>query len=537
MARNTVKEVGTMGILRDVKPHLLPSRVWSDGRNIRFNKNKVFRMGGVEEVLPATVTGLLNTGLATSATAKYLLYTTGAKCFSYDGISQVDITRAFGGDYSEDADHLFNIQMFNGLTLFNNGVDIPQQWLPGGTMENLINWDVTWTAKQMTSYKSILFALNMGEGVNLYPHRLRWSSPADPGALPSTWDAADPTNEAGIIDFSDTEAGVLVAAQELGDRLYVYKEGAIWVMNYIGGAALFSRVLLVRNIGLSVPRSLVTLPSLSQASVGHQFFAGDENFYTMDGIRTTPIFEEVFRREILKLVDQTNYKSRSFSVVNYRENELWFCVPEAGADFCTLAFCLNYQNNSYSIRELSGVSKIVSGIGIDVASGVAQADIPFDDETLFDDETGFDDTVATLSKSVIIEASPGREQLFYSDIGTKDYDGAPQLSYIERVGLTTIKNDYRNPEADVQQYEVRKLVTAIIPKLYAGATQMFVGVQEKDVDVVTWTNVGTADGSKYRYNLGLPLSGRFLSFKFESIGDDAMELGGFDYELNVLGEY
>jgi hypothetical protein len=223
-------------------------------------------------------------------------------------------------------------------------------------------------------------------------------------------------------------------------------------------------------------------------------------------------------------------------VVHPRAQEVWFCVPEAGAEYPTLAFCFNYQTYTYSIRELSGTANIVSSIGLDYTEGVVVSDLTHSDDTLFEDDVGYYDTATTPSKGLLLEASPVLENLYSVDQGTLDYDGQPYPRWVEKVSIAAVKNDPRNYSATIQDYAHRKLCSAVIPKLYAGDCLIQVGAQETDRDAVMWSDDLPAQAS-YRKDLPTPVSGRFLSFRFKSLGEEEFALGGFDYELDVLGEF
>ena len=60
-------------------------------------------------------------------------------------------------------------------------------------------------------------------GTTTYPSRVFWSQPAEPDALPSTFDATDDTADAGWVDLADT-AGDVVDCLPLGDVNIIYKE-------------------------------------------------------------------------------------------------------------------------------------------------------------------------------------------------------------------------------------------------------------------------------------------------------------------------
>lgn len=533
--RNTVHNLGTAGIVKDIKPQLLPPEFWTDGRNVRFQQNRVTAQGGV--LLGREKTGVINAGLIASPTKNYIIYTNGEDVFSWDGTTEFEITKS-ATTYNEDLDNLFEILSFNGFGILNNGIDIPQLWDPSvgsNLLVNLTNWDTDWTAKVIRPFKAFLIALNMTDGVDEQPHKMRWSTPAVPGAVPSSWVAA-PDNEAGEFDFPDTNKGVLVSGLEMGDRFYVYKEGSIWGFTY-GGSTILSRNQIVDNVGLFVKRSLVNIP-FTKAGQKLQFFVGDDNFYVMNGLTVVPVFENVFKNEILALVDKTNWRDRAFSVVNYRAQEVWFCIPQTGEDYATLAFCFNFANETYAIRELSGASTIISGIGFDSLAGSTQQDLPYSDQTFFSDNTGFFNTEVIPGKSVVLETAPLSNKLFYLDIGELDYDQTNEMpAYVERQAVPTTKNDTRNEKADIVDYRRKTVVHNITGKFYEGSAGLIIGTQENENDSVFYLPEHVLPTDDFKYDLPVPITTRFHTFRFFKLPGQKFALGGYDYECSKLGIY
>jgi hypothetical protein len=73
------------------------------------------------------------------------------------------------------------------------------------------------------------------EGGTPYPFMVKWSSLAVPGALPSTWNEADATQDAGEFDLAEGQDPI-VDGLGLKDSFIVYKESSTWALDYIGGA-------------------------------------------------------------------------------------------------------------------------------------------------------------------------------------------------------------------------------------------------------------------------------------------------------------
>ena len=65
---------------------------------------------------------------------------------------------------------------------------------------------------------------------------------------------------------------------------------------------------------------------------------------------------------------------------------------------------------------------------------------------------------------------------------------------------------------------------------------MEVGVQEIEQNVITWADPISLDLNSFRQDMGTPVSGRFISFRFTNDPGQEFEFGGFDYEVDKLGE-
>lgn len=541
--RNTVGSVegiGVLGIVRDVKPTLLPPSVWSDGRNVRFESHKCFGMRGVAPIFETDRTGLISVGLVNSVDTEYILYSTGGKVYSYDGTTVNDITRASGGDYTETILTPFDIQSFNGLGLLNNPNEVPQLWDSSSGSNQLVmltNWDANWKCERLIQFKSFLVALKLTESATYYPHKMRWSDPAEAGAVPASWDETDATRQAGEFSFPDTSHGELQNGLALGDSLYVYKTNAIWRFNYIGGSLILEREPVVRGIGLYAPRTLTQIPNYQGDRSAH-FFMGEGGFYIMDGNVPIPVFEEVFKNEIKSIKTETNFRELAFSVTHHAENEVWFCMPQSGETTATIAFCMNYINGTYSIRELSGTVAIVSGVGLNYQPADPNVSQPFSDGEFFSDGTGFAVTELAPTGDVLIEASNAEEQLFYLDVGAENYDGEVYECWVQREGLATVQPDSRRPETVILDYGRRKMVKSFVFKSY-GLTSaiVYIGAQEYEDGTITWDSGTVTSPTEYKYDLPIPVSGRFICIKVMSVGGDELSFGGFDYEVELLGEY
>jgi len=536
ISKGTVSGVGTKGISRDAKPSELPPEYFTDGRNIRFVGNRAELMGGVLEVnLPGI--SVFSLGIVPGAVDSYILFTDRFEIYAFDAFDTFPVGRVSG--YTETPDNFFHFEIYNGLALGNNFTDIPQVWdiNRDNKFQNLPLWDTTWRTRYLRPSGAFLFALNMTEAGVRYEHKIRWSAAAEPGAVPNSWDEADPTTEAGTYSFPDTMNGRITGGLELDRRFLVYKEGAIWQLSYVGGTQIFSRDNLTMNVGLSIPRSLVHVPNGPQGRQYH-FFAGQDGFYLTDGNTVDQVFDKVFREEYLALADLNISHKRAFSVVNYRASEIWFCFPESGATYATLAFIFNYKDQTYAIRELNQTFNMVSGASLVGAASQQSEDVPyFEDAALFNDGAGYYHVNVFAGSSTLIESCPLEGKAYYSDFGSLDYDEGVYAGWVERQTLPLVKYDTRDPQAKIVEYGRLKQVEEVIPKVFLGQVRLEIGVQDLENEAISWIYNEVLDDTQYKHDLTTPVIGRFISFRFSSLAGEEFKLSGFDYMVSLWGTH
>ena len=81
-------------------------------------------------------------------------------------------------------------------------------------------------------------ALNITKTATNYPHMVKWSDAAVPGAIPASWDETSVTGDAGELDIAET-SDVIVDGLPLGDAFIIYKERSAYSMTFIGQPSVF----------------------------------------------------------------------------------------------------------------------------------------------------------------------------------------------------------------------------------------------------------------------------------------------------------
>src|SRR5690606_422831 len=142
----------------------------------------------------------------------------------------------------------------------NNGAIAPQMWPslnPSTALADLTNWPSNVLAKKVKAFGQFLVALNISDDSELYPHMVWWSSPAEVGDVPTSWDYTDPATQSGRRELTDVDAGVLVEGMMLRDALILYKDYSTHIMRFVGGVNVMKTDLLFASSGILAAKCVV----------------------------------------------------------------------------------------------------------------------------------------------------------------------------------------------------------------------------------------------------------------------------------------
>lgn len=273
MTKPAINQLGSVGLMIDGDPTMLPDAAFTDAINVRFNGREIAPyLGNVSEPYYTTdPIGGVNTGpmyrmqsviFDGFSNGSSLLFAVGHHITNNpDGTSTEDVA-VYQQNMGEpsftpltltsfppgDVWPLYKGQINNSPFFGRDGyAPIGKQYDWTG-FDSLPSWGEQtggdqvvvgrrWTCKNMVSFDNRLLALNTKEesagGVDVpYPNRIRWSGFAQENAFPINWDdtAANRTSEefdAATIDgyagWQDLSSGTqIIDACENGGTLYVY---------------------------------------------------------------------------------------------------------------------------------------------------------------------------------------------------------------------------------------------------------------------------------------------------------------------------
>ena len=526
MPRIPVHNIGAGGIIKDIPPHLLPPEVWSNGQNVRFQDGKVVKFTGHEAVFDPPSIAPYWALAAQTATDQFWLYAGLAKVFTVeqDG-THTDITRA-SGDYTGVAADLWDGTVFAGIPVITNGVDDPQSWSPiaaATALVDLPNWPANTTCKHIRAFKNFLVALHITESGTVKPHMIKWSHTTDPGSVPSSWDDTDATKDAGERELIDSQAGIIQDALGLRDILLIYKDNSIWGMQHIGGRFIFRTFPMFGQTGILTSRCVAALANSEQ----HLVMTGDD-LVVHNGQDMESVITRRWKRFINDNLDPTNFPN-SYVVGNPLFDEMWFCFPEIGATFPTLAITLNVKDGAVGVRELSDAAFLAQGVvSVTGAAETWDSDSDsWDSDTTRWEERGFFPQALTL-----LQVDPTNTKLFQLD-KSDQFDGSNMTSFIERQGIALAGVDRAgNPKVDVS---VRKLLRRIWIKADGGPFEVLAGSQQFIDGPITYETAVSFDPATDQY-VDACSSGPLLAVKFQSSADVAWALHAYDLDVEILGE-
>lgn len=507
-----IDNLGQWGILRDGLPHELPLNAWSDGRNVRFREGYAEKFSGQAEAYgDSTIVPYHVAPLQVGAT-RWWIEAGLTKAYSIDNTGvHTDITRV-GLDYSGTADNRWTSTSFGGIAVLNNSVDIPQVWAGSGNMTDMSAWIPAVRAKSVRAYRNFLVAVNVSKdaGATWYPHMVKWSTTADPGALPTSWDETDPTTDAGEGDLAD-HPSELVDAWPMGDSLILYKEGAYYAMTDVGGSQVMRTQMLSPDMGILGVNCVASFP-------GGHVVLGQGDVYVHSGGAPETILTARARRWLFGNLDATNY-GRSFLVSNPLANEVWICFPSIGQEACDLALVWNWKANTFGTRELPQANHANSGVvDADLASSWDSITEPWAAVTQKWNQA---EATKTATRTVI-----AADKLLLADAGTK-FGADTMTAYVERTGLSFDAPD---------RVKLCRGVRPIFEGSDGGTVQVSIGGAMTPNDVPTWSDpVDFTIGEDIQVDSFA--TGRFLAVKIESDTAINWRLKQMAFDLEVQGGY
>lgn len=360
LKRKTITNLGTSGLNTDVSPWELPPEFITAGNNFRTYAGAIKSAGGYEDWSSSGAAsfypGFIMYMGSSFAKGEWLIPGRDA-VYRFNGEQWVNISSDAGYALGTDNELFWNGCMLGQIPIINNTQVHPEYWLPGGGSAKMLplqfdpdnTWDdVNKSFKVIRSHKNFLFALNLteaGDAIPSQPSGYRWSHPADINGLPYTWssDGTDLSSLAGKASIG-ADNGEIIDGMSMRDSFCIYSDNGINVLDPSYDEFVWRRRELSSTVGLLASNCVIEVK-------GRHFFLGDGDVLMNDGNSVQSIVHNRIRQRMTSSIS-ADYYSRSYAVRNTALKEIWFCVPEDGAQYPNIAYIYNWRDDSWSIRDL-----------------------------------------------------------------------------------------------------------------------------------------------------------------------------------------
>jgi len=522
-----VTPAGQYGVVKDPMPRELPINAWTNARNVVFRDGAAVKSKGEIEVYSPTAVKPYYLIPFVTPVHQFWLYCGLSAIYVHDGSSATDLSKV--GGYNATVGEKWTGGVLSGVVVVSNPNDNPQYWGgdTGVKFADLTNWPpsgvTTMRCRVLRPHLNQLIVGDVTKDSTRYPQLVKWSSVADPGTLPDSWDETDPTKLTGEKDLADTP-GHVVDMMSMGQVNVVYKEDAVVAMTYVGRTFVYNFEYLSRAFGIFAPHCVTQVYSpIRQIALGY------DDVVQVEGRSIKSILRGKLRQWLFNTVDNDNLKA-SFVVANDETQEVWVCFPESGESECTLALVYNVREDKWGVRELSSVVHAARGV---LDTGASPSFIDGMTTTVIDemmtiiDEREYNPTIRRL-----VQASAANSKLLMAEYG-EQMNGADMSCSLERTEIGYVLDRYGNLLRDATSW---KLLKRIMPRFTGtGTVQVYVGGQSEAGGSITWHGPWSFEiGVDESIPVWIP-SYRLHSIRFESSGNQAWKLEGYLLELELTG--
>lgn len=516
-----VKDIGQVGIVQDLSQHELPINAWSDAENIRFLDGSAYQFLGHGEAYGAPLGTPYHILPVIIGSTRYWLYASLTKIYAVTITAGADVhtnltrqTAAVDVNYTVTP-NAWTSTVLGGIPILNPGnlIDPPQQWnlSLASRFTALSNWPANTYCKSMRSFRNFLVALNVTKaGVN-YPYMVKWSHPADPGAVPASWDHTDPTRDAGEFDLADGYDHI-VDGLALRDSLIIYKEASVWRLDYTGGAFVH-RAQKVLGMSGAMNRNCITEID------GFHVVLTTNDIVIHDGMQSHSILDKRSRRWLFQHIDVDD-SDKCFVFKNPFFNEVFICFPEIGYSIPNRAIVYNYVDRTISSRELPDIYHANFGqVDNSLVSTWATDSAPWNsDVSLWDGP----DYVPNAAR-VLMASNDNKLYLLDS---SASFNGVLPSASLERRGLSFDAADKI------------KLVKSIRPRILGNSGETVIveiGSQNDPWEDPTYYPMTHTIGSTVANNC--MISGRYIAVRFRTGSAFSWRLDSYDIEIDQNGDW
>lgn len=425
MAFQTSEVSRPLGVNIDQSPYDVPPEVWTFMLNGDSVSGKSSRVPGVAVYHSGLTIQPLHVQSWNDGTEDVWVYADEDSIYKINAAGTETKMGPTVGTYAATFDIGWTSTILNGVLIMNNQIDVPQYADTPTTMADLANWDATKKCRVMRSHKNFLIALGIDDVGGDRPSEVLWSSPADIGSVPPSWDVTDPAEQAGSYELADTP-GRIVDGKNLGDSFIIYKEDSVWAMDFIGGNFTFRFRQIFDDKAGAIATGCVG------EFEGKHFVLTANDAYVHDGVSKKSVMDSRVRTALTNVDPEFIDKTRVIPDYSRKEMLIHFVGPSATDELSNTIVAWNWEYDAWSYRQVEGISAASSGF-IEAVTGVSN---------VWDDAVGvwndnnqiWNEGVENAAKTGIILADYTNSRLLELNRGST-YAGANYITLFQHRGI------------------------------------------------------------------------------------------------------
>ncbi len=343
MAKHTVNLVESFGLVLDRPGVDLPPEAWTAGKNIRFTTDGVEKAWGEEAFLPpAPDVPLFILPSGRSEVEWEALIVTEDKIYVHKSQSWDDVTpEGFRASLLAPVTGA----LLNGVPIINSEESGAFYWNPSlSEAVRLPGLDPSVRFRTVRVFGNFVIGLGVKDVDDnaLDVHKVKWSSAADPGFVPPSWDPEGTL--AGDNILADT-FGDLVDCLPLGNTNVIYKNSSVYTQQFIGGAFVFKFDLKFRDFGILAPQCVASFKNT-------HFVVTNSGFVVHNGVSWESVDNGRVREYFQRNIDRFNV-TNMFVISNYARQEIWVFFPTIKTDepFCDEILIWNWETGAWGHRQ------------------------------------------------------------------------------------------------------------------------------------------------------------------------------------------
>jgi hypothetical protein len=458
----------------------------------------------------------------------FWLYGSESDIYKTNGATAVPM----GSGYGATRRYSWTGTNFNSRAIMNNRIDHPQSIngplsamidLPnwGATAGGAVNgapWGITSRCEVIRGYKNYLMALDCyDETGTRYPSMVRWSSPAEAGDVPPSWDPLIVGEQAGLYVLADTP-GAIVDGVTLGDYFMIYKTDSVWQVQFIGGDFVMSfRKVFGDEAGCLAKECIAEFD-------GQHFVLTATGAYITNGQTKAEIMEQWVKDAFFGkdgAASATIQESKVVADHNNKEIWIYYISNESESGWADRALIYNWEIQKWTIRDLTGISYIAEGV-VEEITGVNDWDSSTDQWDENSTEVWNSDLpISPVDRGLLL--CDYVNTVFYKNEFGENLVDTPVVGRIKRIGI------------DFDDDANFKYLTRIIPHV--------IGINPVTVTIFASDNQNPqpniAHSSTFYprddVDIDCHVAGRYLGIEFK--GEGAWVLTGYSLEWEPTGRY